>query len=177
MRGFFFLIGLAVYLSSAEAALVKEAVSYEHEGAKLEGYRLERIAYNALPGTFTPDFWAHQYDQQTNQVLCTVAKRNWSSNGDHANIFGWSRITGVARRICIRGGRSSYPICGWPRRKTDSRRWRMALVSSTRLSGMAFEHESLWRRITRLTKRSRSFADYGVSRCKVGSSDLTAPFH
>ena len=49
--------------------------------------RLERIAYNALPATFSPDMWAHQYDQQVNQVLCTVAKRNWS-NGPDANIFG-----------------------------------------------------------------------------------------
>ena len=36
---------------------------------------LERIAYNALPATFSADMWAHQYDQQPNQVLCTLAKR------------------------------------------------------------------------------------------------------
>lgn len=51
------------------------------------GDRLERIAYNALPATFTPDMWAHQYDQQANQVLCTVAERSWT-NGPDANIFG-----------------------------------------------------------------------------------------
>ena len=50
--------------------------------------RLERVAYNALPATITPDFWAHQYDQQANQVLCTVAPRQWTNNGDEANIFG-----------------------------------------------------------------------------------------
>lgn len=50
--------------------------------------RLERIAYNALPGTFTEDMWAHQYDQQANQVLCTVAPRHWTNNGDESNIFG-----------------------------------------------------------------------------------------
>lgn len=50
--------------------------------------RLEQLAYNALPGTCTPDFWAHQYDQQANQVLCTVAKRQWSTNGDYSNIYG-----------------------------------------------------------------------------------------
>ena len=32
------------------------------------GDRVERVAYNALPATFTPDMWAHQYDQQANQV-------------------------------------------------------------------------------------------------------------
>jgi hypothetical protein len=50
--------------------------------------RLEQLAYNALPGTCTPDFWAHQYDQQANQILCTVAKRRWSTNGDASNIYG-----------------------------------------------------------------------------------------
>jgi len=49
--------------------------------------RLERITYNALPATFTPDMWAHQYDQQANQVLCNVAERSWT-NGPDANIFG-----------------------------------------------------------------------------------------
>lgn len=52
------------------------------------GDRLERIAYNALPAAFTPDMWAHQYDQQANQVLCSVAERQWTSNGDTSNIFG-----------------------------------------------------------------------------------------
>jgi hypothetical protein len=50
--------------------------------------RLERIAYNALPGTFTADMWAHQYDQQANQVLCTVAPRHWTNNDDTSNVFG-----------------------------------------------------------------------------------------
>jgi DUF1680 family protein len=30
--------------------------------------RLERIAFNSLPAAFKPDMWAHQYDQQANQV-------------------------------------------------------------------------------------------------------------
>lgn len=49
---------------------------------------LEKVAYNALPATITPDFRAHQYDQQANQVLCNVAKREWYNNGDDANVFG-----------------------------------------------------------------------------------------
>jgi hypothetical protein len=52
------------------------------------GDALERVAYNAFPATFKPDMWAHQYDQQVNQVLATVAKRNWANNGDWSNIFG-----------------------------------------------------------------------------------------
>jgi hypothetical protein len=51
--------------------------------------RLERVAFNALPATFTPDMWAHQYDQQVNQVQCTVnAEHGWSSNGPESNIYG-----------------------------------------------------------------------------------------
>jgi len=51
--------------------------------------RLERVAYNALPATFKKDMWAHQYDQQVNQVLCKVDKdRPFASNGADANIFG-----------------------------------------------------------------------------------------
>ncbi|MEW5976975.1 MAG: beta-L-arabinofuranosidase domain-containing protein [Acidobacteriota bacterium] len=53
------------------------------------GERLERIAFNALPATFKPDMWAHQYDQQVNQVMCSVLpNRNWTTNGPDANIFG-----------------------------------------------------------------------------------------
>ncbi len=52
------------------------------------GDRLERIAYNALPATCTPDFWAHQYDQQVNQALCNVAPRQWTTNDDTSNLYG-----------------------------------------------------------------------------------------
>ena len=50
--------------------------------------RLESLAYNANPGACTEDYWAHQYDQQSNQVVCSVAKRNWSTNGDASNLYG-----------------------------------------------------------------------------------------
>ncbi|MGB9624018.1 MAG: beta-L-arabinofuranosidase domain-containing protein [Phycisphaerae bacterium] len=50
--------------------------------------RLEMLAYNANPGTCTPDYWAHQYDQQANQVLVSIAKRHWSTNGDTSNLYG-----------------------------------------------------------------------------------------
>ena len=52
------------------------------------GDQLERVTFNALPATFTADMWAHQYDQQVNQVLATVAKRNWTNNSDESNIYG-----------------------------------------------------------------------------------------
>jgi len=51
--------------------------------------RLERITFNALPATFKPDMWAHQYDQQANQVICKVSEdRIYTNNGAYANIFG-----------------------------------------------------------------------------------------
>lgn len=50
--------------------------------------RIERIAFNALPATFTADMWGHQYNQQPNQVLCTLEKRHWVSNGPESNLFG-----------------------------------------------------------------------------------------
>ncbi|PYT30415.1 MAG: hypothetical protein DMG57_08310 [Acidobacteria bacterium] len=52
------------------------------------GDRLEKIAYNPLPGTFSADMWAHQYDQQPNQVLCTLHPREWTNNGPDSNLFG-----------------------------------------------------------------------------------------
>jgi uncharacterized protein len=52
------------------------------------GDRLEKIAYNALPGTLTDDAWAHQYDQQPNQVMVSLANRRWSTNAADSNIFG-----------------------------------------------------------------------------------------
>ncbi|NMC39088.1 MAG: hypothetical protein GYA41_12260 [Bacteroidales bacterium] len=50
--------------------------------------RLELLAFNSLPGTTTADMWAHQYDQQSNQVLVNGDKRSWSTNGNYSNIYG-----------------------------------------------------------------------------------------
>ncbi len=52
--------------------------------------RLERVAYNNLPATITADMRGRQYDQQWNQVLCSVGHREWTANGDESNIFGLS---------------------------------------------------------------------------------------
>lgn len=50
--------------------------------------RLEMIAFNALPATFSPDMWSHQYDQQVNQIECSVKERYWNTNTADSNIFG-----------------------------------------------------------------------------------------
>jgi DUF1680 family protein len=58
-------------------------------GDPVLGDRLERITFNALPATFSPDMWAHQYDQQVNQVECSSRPdRPWTTNGPDSNLFG-----------------------------------------------------------------------------------------
>lgn len=52
------------------------------------GDRLEKIAYNALPGTFDDAMWAHQYDQQSNQIQCSLNSKPWSTNGPESNLYG-----------------------------------------------------------------------------------------
>jgi DUF1680 family protein len=52
------------------------------------GDRLEKLAFNALPGAMTDDMWAHQYDQQPNQVECSLHKEPWTTNGPEANLYG-----------------------------------------------------------------------------------------
>ena len=73
-------------------AVVEAMFSLETEiailGDAVFGDRLEKIAFNPLPGTFTKDMWGHQYDQQPNQVMCTLANRNWATNGPDSNLFG-----------------------------------------------------------------------------------------
>jgi hypothetical protein len=73
-------------------AVVENMFSLEHAIAILGdgslGDRLEKIAYNALPGALTDDMWAHQYDQQPNQIECSLAQRPWTTNGPESNLYG-----------------------------------------------------------------------------------------
>jgi DUF1680 family protein len=58
-------------------------------GDPLLGDKLERMSYNAWPGTFSPDMWAHQYDQQANQPICRRSPEKWFiTNGGESNLFG-----------------------------------------------------------------------------------------
>ncbi len=52
------------------------------------GDALERLAFNALPGTFTDDMWAHQYNQEPNQVECSLHHRPWTTDGPESNLYG-----------------------------------------------------------------------------------------
>jgi len=52
------------------------------------GDRLEKLAFNALPGAMTDDMWAHQYNQQANQVECSLHKEPWTTDGPESNLYG-----------------------------------------------------------------------------------------
>jgi hypothetical protein len=52
------------------------------------GDKLERLAYNALPGAFTNDMWAHQYNQEPNQVECSLHHKPWTTDGPESNLYG-----------------------------------------------------------------------------------------
>ncbi len=87
------LAGLSPTQGTELCAVVEYAYSLEHLLALLGdpafGDRLEKIVFNALPATFSPDMWAHQYDQQVNQVECSIRPdRTWNTNGPESNIFG-----------------------------------------------------------------------------------------
>eukprot|EP00730_Choanoeca_flexa_P003737 TRINITY_DN11492_c1_g4_i1.p1 TRINITY_DN11492_c1_g4~~TRINITY_DN11492_c1_g4_i1.p1 ORF type:complete len:683 (+),score=145.01 TRINITY_DN11492_c1_g4_i1:290-2050(+) len=52
--------------------------------------RLELVAYNAWPGTVTPDMWQHQYLQQANEInaMWSVNPHVWITDGPDATGFG-----------------------------------------------------------------------------------------
>ena len=52
------------------------------------GDRLEQLAFNALPGAFTDDMWAHQYNQEPNQVECSLQQKPWTTDGPESNLYG-----------------------------------------------------------------------------------------
>lgn len=72
--------------------VVEYMFSLEHSlailGEPALGDRLEKLAFNALPGTFTDDMWAHQYNQQPNQVECSLHRKPWTTDGPESNLFG-----------------------------------------------------------------------------------------
>ena len=72
--------------------VVETMFSLEHAiaitGDALLCDRLERIAFNALPGTFTDDMWAHQYNQEPNQVESSLHRKPWTTDGPESNLYG-----------------------------------------------------------------------------------------
>jgi uncharacterized protein len=84
--------GLSPSQGTELCAVVEAMFSLENDLAILGdahlGDRLEKMAFNPLPGAFSGDMWSHQYDQQPNQVLCDINPRQWTNNGPESNLFG-----------------------------------------------------------------------------------------
>ncbi len=86
------LAGLNPSQGSELCTVVEYMFSLEHSlaitGDAALGDRLERLAFNALPGTFTDDMWAHQYNQEPNQVECSLHHKPWVTDGPESNLYG-----------------------------------------------------------------------------------------
>ena len=78
--------------------------------------RLEKVAFNALPAAITPDFWGHQYDEQSNQVACVSDPRARLTppTGATPTSSGWSPSSDAAWPTSTRAGPSSPPTSGCP---------------------------------------------------------------
>lgn len=87
------------------------------------GDRLEKLAFNALPGAFSDDMWAHQYNQEPNQVECSLHREPWTTDGPESNLYGlepnfgcctanfhqgWPKFTNSLFMLsCAQGGNSN----------------------------------------------------------------------
>ncbi len=87
-----FLAGRSPSQGSELCTVVETLYSLEYAlavtGSALLADRIEKIAYNALPGTFDDTMWTHQYLQQPNQVKCSVSTGPWVGDGPESNLFG-----------------------------------------------------------------------------------------
>jgi len=80
------LCAVVEYLFSLETAI--PIIGCNSKGVELID-RMEKICFNALPATFLPDMWSHQYDQQVNQVQAKkVEKPIYTTNNTESNIYG-----------------------------------------------------------------------------------------
>ena len=66
---------------------------------------LERVAYNALPTQINADFTGRQYFQQPNQVLATLARRNFVHNSPDRIV--WGLLTGYV--CCTTNMHQAWP--------------------------------------------------------------------
>ena len=112
------------------------------------GDRLEKIVFNALPATFSPDMWSHQYDQQVNQVECSVREdRIWNTNGPASNVYGVDPNYG-----CCTANLSQ----GWP--KFAAHLWMRA--EDDGLAAVAYAPSSVDVRVQGVPVRVRLETDY-----------------
>ena len=87
------LAGSSPVRGSELCGVVEAMYSYEWltavTGDAFWGDILEGLAFNGLPAALSEDTWAHQYDQQVNQIACTTLERTvFGTNNEQANVFG-----------------------------------------------------------------------------------------
>ncbi len=89
------LSGNSAIQGSELCSVVEAMFSYEQllslTGDAFWGDILESVAFNAFPAALSADMWTHQYDQQTNQVQCSILPQEhiiFRTNGADANLFG-----------------------------------------------------------------------------------------
>ncbi|KAF7970468.1 hypothetical protein HWV62_23877 [Athelia sp. TMB] len=99
------LAGLGPSRGTELCAIVEEMFSlstnYQVFGEPSWADLVEQLAYNALPASNTPDFWQHQYLQQTNQI--------WAK--DHLDGFPWQFQDTDDSYSNVFGLESNYPCC------------------------------------------------------------------
>lgn len=88
------LSGLSPIQGTELCAVVEQMYSYEAlyaaTGEPKWAEKLELLAFNALPAAISDDAWAHQYDQQSNQIACAIQrdKTIFRTNTGESNLFG-----------------------------------------------------------------------------------------
>ena len=96
--------------------------------------RLERLAFNALPASTSPDKWTHQYVQQANQVVCHVTEdRIYTNNGPTRTSSASNPTSAAAPPTATRAGPASPPTSGCaPSRRRPHRPLLRALLLRVR---------------------------------------------
>lgn len=88
------LSGLSPIQGTELCSVVEEMYSlellYAYTGDRKWAERLEVLAFNALPATFSDDMWTHQYVQMSNQIACVKfpGRSLFRTNSSDAHIFG-----------------------------------------------------------------------------------------
>ncbi len=78
-------------LCGVTEAMYSYEILYAITGNPIWADRLEKLAFNALPATISPDMWTHQYDQLVNQVACVKldgGKNIFRTNSTESHLFG-----------------------------------------------------------------------------------------
>ncbi|KAJ7035032.1 hypothetical protein C8F04DRAFT_1099857 [Mycena alexandri] len=87
------LAGLMPSRGSELCTVVESMYSYEYVYSVLGDNKfadmVEKLAFNALPGTLSEDAWEHQYLQQSNQIQAAHLDPNpFATDGPDSNTFG-----------------------------------------------------------------------------------------